>query len=122
MFFTVAYARRMYKKSKQKADELRAKTRTHWYVVLDPYSDLQLRIIDRSRFRDFKRRYQDTAIRTLVRNGSKYTVITKSTMEDVKNGAFYSTILADPIDIEARRQAYIDWVVRLSEKPSKKKK
>jgi hypothetical protein len=37
-------------------------------------------------------------------------------MDDMKKGAFYSTSLTDPIDIEARRQAYIDWVVGLSEK------
>ena len=121
MYFTVAFARRMYERTKKKADELRKETNTHWHAVLDPYEDRQLRLIDRSRFRDFKRRYQDAAIRTLVRNGSKYTVVATSTMDDVKNGAFYSTSLTDPIDIEARRRAYIDWVVSLSEKKGGKR-
>jgi hypothetical protein len=55
----------------------------------------------------------------LVRKyGSKYTVTTQAltTMDDMKRGAFYSTSFTDPTDIEARRQAYIDWVVKLSEK------
>ena len=120
-YFTVAFARRMYSRTKKQADKLREETHTHWHAVLDPYDDKLLRIIDRSRFRDFKRRYQDTAIRTLVRNGSKYTVIATSTMDDVKKGAFYSTSLTDPIDIEARRQAYIDWVVKLSDKKGEKR-
>ena len=115
-YFAVAFARRMYDRARRQADTLREKTKTHWHVVLDPYDDRQLRIIDRKMFRDFNRRYQDIAIRTLVRNGSKYTVALKSTMDDMKRGAFYSTSLTDPIDIEARRQAYIDRVVGLSEK------
>ena len=115
-YFAVAFARRMYDRTRRQADTLREKTKTHWHVVLDPYDDHQLRIIDRKIFRDFNRRYQDIAIRTLVRNGSKYTVALKTTMDDMKKGAFYSTSLTDTIDIEARRQAYIDWVVGLSEK------
>ena len=120
-YFAVAFARRMYDRARRQADTLREKTKTHWHVVLDPYDDRRLRIIDRKMFRDFNRRYQDIAIRTLVRNGSKYTVALKSTMDDMKRGAFYSTSLTDPIDIEARRQAYIDWVVGLSEKKGGKK-
>lgn len=120
-YFAVAFARRMYDRARRQADTLREKTRTHWHVVLDPYDDRRLRIIDRKMFRDFNRRYQDIAIRTLVRNGSKYTVALKSTMDDMKRGAFYSTSLTDPIDIEARRQAYIDWVVELSEKKGGRK-
>ena len=115
-YFAVAFARRMYDRTRRQADTLREKTHTHWHVVLDPYDDSRLRIIDRKIFRDFNRRYQDIAIRTLVRNGSKYTVALKTTMDDMKKGAFYSTSLTDTIDIEARRQAYIDWVVGLSEK------
>ena len=120
MYFVVAFARRQYKRAKETADKQRVKTRTHWHVVIDPFGN-SLKVIDRKMYRDFKRRYQDIAIRTLVRNGSKYTIETKSTMEDVKNGAFYSTALTDPIDIEARRRAYIDWVVSLSEKKGEKK-
>ena len=119
-YFVIAFSRRQYKRAKDTADQQRVKTRTHWHVVIDPFGN-SLKVIDRKMYRDFKRRYQDIAIRTLVRNGSKYTVVTKSTMEDVKNGAFYSTALTDPIDIEARRRAYIDWVVSLSEKKGEKK-
>lgn len=120
-YFAVAFARRMYDRARRQADTLREKTKTHWHVVLDPYDDQQLRIIDRKMFRDFNRRYQDIAIRTLVRNGSKYTVALKTNMDKMKEGAFYSTSLTDPIDIEARRQAYIDWVVGLSEKKGGRK-
>jgi hypothetical protein len=124
LYFTVAFARRMYARTKDKADKLREETHTHWHVVLDPYNDRQLQIIDRSRFRDFKRRYQDAAIRSLERKyGNKYTVTTQAltTMDDMKRGAFYSTSFTDPTDIEARRQAYIDWVVKLSEKKGGRK-
>ncbi len=120
MFLVVAFARRQYKRAKATADRMREETHHHWHVVIDPFGN-SLKTIDRKMYRDFKRRYQDIAIRTLVRNGSKYTVETKSTMEDVKNGAFYSTALTDHIDIEARRRAYIDWVVSLSEKKGEKK-
>ena len=119
-YFAVAFARRQYKRAKDAADKAYAATKTHWHVVIDPFGNA-LKVIDRRMFRDFKRRYEDIAIRTLVRNGSKYTVETKTTMDDVKNGAFYSTSLTDPIDIEARRRAYIDWVVSLSEKKGEKK-
>jgi hypothetical protein len=119
-YFAVAFARRQYKRAKDAADKAYAATNTHWHVVIDPFGNA-LKVIDRKMFRDFKRRYEDIAIRTLVRNGSKYTVETKTTMDDVKNGAFYSTSLTDPIDIEARRRAYIDWVVNLSEKKGGRK-
>ena len=115
MYLVVAYARRQYKRAKKQADEARLKSNHHWHVVIDPFGE-SLKVIDRNMFRDFKRRYQDVAIRTLVRNGSKYTVETKTTMVDVLNGAFYSTAITDHIELEARRRAYIDWVVQLSEK------
>lgn len=120
-YFTVAYARRQYRRAKDIADRKREGTKTHWHVVIDPFNDRGLVVIDRSLFRDFKRKYQDSAIRTLVRRGSKYTVVATTDMEQMKSGAFYSTSLTDPIDIEARRRAYIDWVVKLSEKKGGKR-
>lgn len=114
-YFVVAYARHQYKRAKKAADEARAKSNHHWHVVIDPFGDT-LKVIDRNMFRDFKRRYRDIGIRTLVRNGSKYTIEIKTTMVDVLNGAFYSTAITDHLELEARRRAYIDWVVGLSEK------
>lgn len=115
-FFVVAYARRQYKRAKEIADNAYAESRTHHHVVIDPFNDRRLVVINRTMFRYFKRRYQDAAIRTFVRRGSKYTVVATTDMEQMKAGAFYSTSLTDRIDIEARRRAYIDWVVKLSEK------
>lgn len=120
LFLVVAFARRQYRRAKEAADKAHAETHTHWHVVIDPFGNA-LKVIDRKMFRDFKRRYQDTAIRTLVRRGARYTVKTNTTMTDVLNGAFYSTAIADPIEIEARRRAYIDWVVGLSEKKGGRK-
>lgn len=124
LYFVIAFARRQYTRAKRCADQKKEKTNTDWHVVLNPFDDNKLQVIDRKAFRDFKRRYVTAAIRTLVRKGDKnatYTVEAKSTMVDVKQGAFYSTSFTDPIDIEARRQAYIDWVVKLSEKKGVKK-
>jgi hypothetical protein len=125
LFFVVAFARRQYKMAKKTADEAKKKLGTNHYVVINPFDDNNLQVIDRKAFRWFKRKYVDAAIRTLVRRNTNgnvfYTVEAKSTMEDVRNGAFYSTAFTDPIDIEARRQAYINWVVELSEKKGDKK-
>ena len=104
----------------------REKTDTHWHVILNPFDDNKLQVVNRKMFRDFKRRYVTVAIRTLVRrtpySNLFYTGEAKSTMDDVKKGAFYSTSFTDPVDIEARRQAYINWVIGLSDKKKGGKK
>ena len=117
-FFTVAFARRQYYKAKQNADKQAAKTRKTWYVTLSPFEDGKLQVIDRQGFRYFKGKYTDAVVRAYTRAGFiiSYDKISPTTMEDVKRSCFYSTAITDPADIEFLRQAFIQWVLKLSEK------
>ena len=117
-FFTVAFARRQYYKSKQVADKQAATTGKAWYVCLSPFDDKRLQVIDRKAFRRFKTKYVSAVIRAYTRAGLIISVdkISPTTMEDVKRGCFYSTAITNAAEIEMRRKAFIEWVLDLSEK------
>lgn len=117
-FFTVAFARRQYNKARKAADEMHAKIGGDFYAVISPFSDKELKILNRSAFRNFKRNYVDGVIRAYTRAGFAISAnrISPTTMEDVKKGCFYSTKLYDTNEIEMRRKAFIEWVIDLSEK------
>lgn len=117
-FFTVAFARRQYNKAKHVADQQAAKTGKAWYVTLSPFANDKLQVIDRNAFRYFKARYTDAVVRAYTRAGFiiSYDKISPTTMEDVKHGCFYSTAITDASEIEFRRQAFIQWVLKLSDK------
>lgn len=121
-FFTVAFARRQYYKAKQVADKQAAKTGKAWYVTLSPFDEKNLQVIDRKAFRYFKARYTDAVVRAYTRAGFiiSYDKISPTTMEDVKHGCFYSTAITDATEIEIRRKAFIEWVLKLSEKKTRK--
>lgn len=117
-FFVVAFARRNYDKSAKLANELCRQNKCHYYVVIDPFFGKSLMVLFRGEFRAIKRKYNDSMIHSFVRTGRLF--LNKSTMYDVQDGCFYSTLLDDADEIEMRRQAYIEWVVELSEKKNGK--
>lgn len=113
-FFVVSFARRSYNKAVKLANEFRENNKKHYFVVIDPFFGKSLKVLDRNAFRAIKREYNDAMIHSFVRTGRLF--LNESTMIDVQQGCFYSTMLDDEQDIEMRRKAYIEWVIGLGEK------
>lgn len=132
-YFVVKAAESYYKRMAQQCRELYKESRLHHYIVIDPMYGGKIVIINRANFRAIKRAINDSGSRMLGIYGEG--TFTHDTMWEVQNGSFFSTLLETQLnnpkalesekrkirtDIEARRRAYINWVLEHSDKPKEK--
>ena len=127
-YFTVKAAEKNYEKMAQHCNELYKQTKQHHYIVIDQLYGGRITLTNRANFRAIKQAINDQAAR--MKNYQKETYKTDSTMIEVHDGCFYSSLLQKELDdlmqkplenskairkkqndIEARRLAYIKWVL-----------
>lgn len=126
-YIIIKTAESYYEKMSRQCNELYKQTHKHHYIIIDPWLGKKIVITNRDNFRAIKRAINDSGARMAVRSG-KLPVFTNSTMPDVHNGCFYSSLLQTTLnkvirnnnewaiktlqnEIEKRKQAYIKWTL-----------
>lgn len=128
-FIIIKTAESYYDRMSSQCEKLYKETKKHHYIIIDPWMAKKIVIINRDEFRRNKRVINDSGMRMSARSG-KSPMLTHSSMPEVHEGCFYSSMLRcrldelmrNPIandkeirrltnDIEARRIAYIRWAV-----------
>lgn len=129
-YFIIKSAESYYKRMADKCRELYKETNLHHYIVIDQIYGGKIVITNRKNFRAIKRAINDSGSRMLGIYGEGS--FTHDTMWEVHKGSFFSTLLEQQLndprtfesekrkirnDIEARRRAYVQWVLEHADRP-----